>query len=169
MNPRKLAAIGAAMIALAGCDGGGPAASGAHPSASSSASSSASNLAAWMDVAKCMRAHGHPNFPDPVEDGLGGWRVPESAGNAKAAACDELVRKAKDQTRALEAPSAADMVKLRQYAKCIREHGLQNFPDPDSDGGFNLPDGMRNSSAMHTAAQACKDFLPPQRQKAPRG
>jgi hypothetical protein len=122
-----------------------------------------------MEVAKCVRAHGHPNFPDPIEDGMGGWKIPDSVGNITVSACDELVRQAKQQTRALEALSAEDMVKLRRYARCVREHGVANFPDPDSDGGFDMPEGLRNSSAMHAAAMACKDYLPPQRPKEPRG
>jgi hypothetical protein len=169
-----LAVAGAAMIALAACDGGGltgtgtGSGGGAQPSASPSSSGSASNLAAWLEVAKCVRAHGHPDFPDPVEDGVGGWKIPDSVGNIKVPACDDLVRKAKQQTRALEAPSAADLAKLRQYAKCVREHGIANFPDPDSDGSFNVSEGQRNSSAMRTAARACKQYLPPQPPKGTR-
>jgi hypothetical protein len=164
MKPRTLAAVGAAMIALAGCDGGAPG-GGAHPSASSSASARNNSLAAWMEVARCVRAHGHPDFPDPVEDGMGGWKIPDSVGEVKAPACDQLVRRAKDQTRALEAPSAADMVKLRQFAKCVREHGFPIFPDPDSDGSFDVPEAQRNSTARGTAERACKHLLPAQLQK----
>lgn len=168
-RPGTLAVVGAAMLALAGCDGGGLTgggdAGGAPPSASPTSSSDTGSLAAWLEVAKCVRAHGHPDFPDPVEDGMGGWKIPDSVGNVKVSGCDDLVRKAKQQTRQLEAPSAADMAKLRQYARCMREHGLPTFPDPNSEGNFDLPGGQ-NDPAVRTAEQACQQYLPPRPPKA---
>jgi hypothetical protein len=56
------------------------------------------------------------------------------------------------------------MTKLRTFAKCIREHGVPNFPDPDEDGNFDLPDGM-DDAALRDAQTACKQYAPPQRPK----
>jgi hypothetical protein len=158
-GPRTLAVVLAtAMIAIAGCDNNTP--SGAHPSASASTDA----RAAWLDVAKCMRANGYPNFPDPVQIAQGVWDIPQStgdpAGDVNVPACDALIRKAKQGTNAAEQPSARDMAKLRQYAKCMRAHGMPNHPDPDSDGNFGVDD---KSPAWRTANEACKQYAPPQR------
>jgi hypothetical protein len=148
------------MIALAGCGQDAP-------SAQPSASPSFDPHAAWLDVARCMRANGYPNFPDPVENAQGSWVLPNTGVPAKAnvPACDALVRKAKQGTRAASVPSAQEMAKLRQYAKCMREHGMPNWPDPDSDGNFGVPHSDEVSPAGKAAAQACKQYAPPQRPK----
>lgn len=43
------------------------------------------------------------------------------------------------------------------YARCMRSHGVPDFPDPDSNGNFNIPDSV---STQETAAnQVCNDLL----------
>ena len=45
------------------------------------------------------------------------------------------------------------------YAACMRSHGVPAFPDPDSQGGFSLPDGVNPGSPQYRAANAaCKSF-----------
>ena len=39
--------------------------------------------------------------------------------------------------------TAEDMTKLRQFAGCMREKGFPNYPDPDAQGNFPLPDDLR--------------------------
>jgi hypothetical protein len=38
-----------------------------------------------------------------------------------------------------EQGSHVDMTTLRAFSKCMREHGLSDWPDPTSDGSFPLP------------------------------
>jgi len=46
------------------------------------------------------------------------------------------------------------------YAACMRSHGLPNFPDPNSDGGFDGTGGVSMSSPKYTSAnQACQSDL----------
>lgn len=48
----------------------------------------------------------------------------------------------------------------RQYAQCMREHGV-DMPDPDPNGQIgDLGKIDRDSAAFKTAADACKQFLP---------
>jgi hypothetical protein len=56
-----------------------------------------------------------------------------------------------------------------EYARCMRSHGVPNFPDPDSSGGLVLPPNGSvdpNSPQFQSAQQACQDKLksqfPPQ-------
>jgi hypothetical protein len=48
------------------------------------------------------------------------------------------------------------------YAACMRSHGLPDFPDPDSSGGFPLPSDIDPGSPRYqTAANACKAYAGP--------
>jgi hypothetical protein len=52
------------------------------------------------------------------------------------------------------------------FARCMRSHGVPNFPDPTSGGGFDLNNiaGLSSSSPAFEAAQrACKNLLPVKR------
>jgi hypothetical protein len=51
------------------------------------------------------------------------------------------------------------------YAQCMRAHGVADFPDPNSQGGFTLQAGPNsdlsaNSSAFQQANQDCQRFTP---------
>jgi len=47
------------------------------------------------------------------------------------------------------------------FASCMRSHGVTNFPDPDSSGGFSLGDGINpQSSQFQNAQNDCQKDLP---------
>ena len=49
-----------------------------------------------------------------------------------------------------------------EYARCMRSHGVPNFPDPDSNGGIDLGQSSGvdpNSSQFSAAQQACQGLL----------
>jgi hypothetical protein len=51
------------------------------------------------------------------------------------------------------------------YSRCMRAHGVPNFPDPNSNGQIQLQAGPDNglgpdSPAMQSASQACKSLEP---------
>ena len=49
-----------------------------------------------------------------------------------------------------------------KYAACMRSHGLPSFPDPDSSGGFAMPQNIDpNSPRYLAAANACKAYAGP--------
>jgi len=55
--------------------------------------------------------------------------------------------------------SSADLL---EYANCMRSHGLPDFPDPDSSGGFPMPQNIDpNSPQYQAAANACKAYQGP--------
>ena len=160
MRLRTFAVMGVALIALTACDSGG-----AGDQASPSPSANGGN-AALLEAAKCMRANGFPNYPDPVQNRDGIWQFPESAGDqAPPPACEALFRNAKqgapDQRR--DKISADEMAKLRQFAQCMRDKGLPDWPDPDNEGSFLLPTRLRPPNVdptMQTAEEACNQFAP---------
>ncbi|MFI2215163.1 hypothetical protein [Streptomyces sp. NPDC020141] len=47
------------------------------------------------------------------------------------------------------------------YAKCMRQNGVEDFPDPRSGGGITLPKGVDpQSDAFKKSEEACKEHRP---------
>jgi len=55
--------------------------------------------------------------------------------------------------------SAQQLQDLLAFAHCVRNHGVPNFPDPNSEGGFNLAgtgiNGHQLTPAELAAARTC--------------
>jgi hypothetical protein len=172
MTTRHVAVAGAivaiaAGLALGGCRGGG-----AHPAGSSSptAMSQAQLLALGHEYAQCIRQHGIPDFPDMVViDGR--LSLPAATGNAakmklannRAAqvACKSIEDRMPDtgphHSRAPLPP--AEIHKRIQWAQCMRQHGVPDWPDPDPNGEFHdLP--AQKTPAILAAMNSCKQFEP---------
>jgi hypothetical protein len=125
-------------------------------------SSQSSQLQAARDFASCMRSHGDPGFPDPNGDGNFGAITPGSPADPNSApykaaqpSCQSLMPQLGQQQQ------PQDQSKSVQFAACMRSHGVKNFPDPNSQGGF-LMDGDVDykSPTFQAAMQACKSLLP---------
>jgi hypothetical protein len=108
------------------------AACGSSSSNSSGAASANSN--AFVTFARCMRAHGLTNFPDPT-DGGGGIQLnansglnPQSPGFQDAQkACNRYLPGGGPGSRK---PTEEQKELAIQQAQCMRTHGVPNFPDP---------------------------------------
>lgn len=162
MRARRLAAtltVGSVALALAAC------ASGAG---SSSAATGASDDSAGLAFAKCMRAHGFPHFPDPggprpsdSSISILGVRLPPTTDIRAPAFQSGLHFCMKKATGGHPPPalSAAQRAQALQFARCVRAHGIQAFPDPVfRDGRIALGIGSGvdpNSPAFRHAEQAC--------------
>ncbi|MEV7394115.1 MULTISPECIES: hypothetical protein [unclassified Streptomyces] len=145
---------------------------GSTPSSSSSSSSSSGTGSAGVAYAKCMREHGVPNFPDPEQDAGGGVKlvVPEGVDpnsptfTSAQSACQDLLYQGDTGDGA--GSRAFDATKVAAWAKCIREHGLPNFPDPVVDGNTIVIDadaaGLsgRDDPKFSKATQACYSIRP---------
>jgi hypothetical protein len=165
-------ALTATLAAACGGKGHKPSiasASGAR-GASASPTPSVDATEQMRQFAQCMRDHG-VDVPDPGTDSGGGAvRITTSDGTKTEQAmqaCQQFMPAGKLQT-----PSAEDMEKLRQYAQCMRDHGI-DMPDPDPNGG-NLkitkgpgsgPDKFNpDDPAFKAADDACASKLPGKRQ-----
>jgi hypothetical protein len=159
-STRMLVAGAAAAIVLAGCGGGG--AGNGSPTATVSATPDGQTAA--LNFAKCLRDNGQPSFRDPVKNDQGGWDYPDPVGTIPDA-CAELSRQAKSAGGATQPRvSSADMAKLRQFASCMRNAGLPDFPDPRDDGTFLLSGQslslMDKSRPVNQAQDECRKQLP---------
>jgi hypothetical protein len=93
--------------------------------------------AAALAYSQCMRSHGVPNFPDPnsqgaiqIQGGSGSGFDPNSAAFKNAdKACQSKQPK----------PTAAQQAQAQQHAlavsRCMRAHGIKDYPDPTFSGG----------------------------------
>ncbi|GIF47258.1 hypothetical protein Afe04nite_17970 [Asanoa ferruginea] len=156
---------------LAGCQVG--AASGsATPSASPSVSRQ-ELLALGQEWVQCMRGKGLTRMPDAqlTEDGYltfppeGGYNWKEDASKHQdiIEECKSIEdRYPPNAFRPKAQLSADDLRKLREYAECVRTHGIPAWPDPSSDGSFKL-DGTPLANGvpqdlMDKATEACRSI-----------
>ncbi|MEV6492078.1 hypothetical protein AB0M20_26185 [Actinoplanes sp. NPDC051633] len=156
-------------VGIAGCTGGSPGGS-ANPSASASANRQ-QLLALAQDWVKCMRDNGMPRMPDAEVTPEGYLSFPPRGGYEWKSDLEKhpgIIDKCKsfedkypaNAFRPKEQVSPEDLRKLTEYAKCFRQHGFPDFPDPDKSGTFDftgtsLANGTSNRK-RDVADEACK-------------
>jgi hypothetical protein len=169
-------AAAAGLVLLAAACGGGPSSgstsasgtpSGGGPS-STSAPVSAAYVTDKLGLARCLRAHGLPNYPDPdssgQEPGNTKQLISSPQGQAAVGACSYWNNRVHGDVATDNQALLADYVK---FAQCMRAHGLPNFPDPTIAEGraeFLLnssQDGFDpHSPQVLTKAHQCESVLP---------
>lgn len=153
-----LAMLAGAAMLVAACGGG---------SGSASASGSGSGSGSQNDpaqFAQCMRSHGVPSFPDPGSNGQftiqvtrGGSLQPRSpAFQSAVQACHKYDTGFGSSQGTGSVPSSS----VLKFAKCMRAHGVTNFPDPQGGGRFVLPSSVQSNPHFQPAMQACRPMLP---------
>jgi hypothetical protein len=133
------AAVCAAVASLAAVGCGGS----AHPRGTTVGSASPQGMAAKaFEFSRCMRSHGVANFPDPIVSSASGHQeiavrvtpseTSSSQFNSAQSACrgimpDPTPSQVASQQRHEEQGKLA-------FARCMRAHGIQGFPDPTPQG-----------------------------------
>jgi hypothetical protein len=126
-----------------------------------------------LALAKCMRAHGMPNYPDPKPRGqIPGTHTPQPApsdgftANPNSPAYQTASNDCKSLAIASPVtPAQANLMTVDQlkFAVCMRARGVPNFPDPTSTGevGNNgaISGVNQNSPVYQTADKLCTKFL----------
>lgn len=146
-----VAVVGSALV-IAAC---GSSAKSTERTAGSSAH------AEGVKYSDCMRSHGVPDFPDPSPGGgfplrTSGINQQSPAFQSSESACAKLQPGGNTPPPPISAAQQAGMV---ANARCIREHGVPNFPDPSfGPGGEGAGvdfQGNASSPAFQRAAKAC--------------
>lgn len=132
----------------------------------SSAGTSGSKRGSALAYSRCMRAHGIADYPDPNANGeiqinIGpGSDMDPNNPRFKAAetACKPLLPQQGQPPKGLRAANL-------KYAKCMRAHGIKDFPDPKPDGTLQVqstPGGDLdpNNPLYKKANDACKSLAP---------
>jgi hypothetical protein len=119
-----------------------------------------------VKFAECMRDHGVGDFPDPGPSGSYtiDWVVNGSSLNPNSAA----FKRAIDACRNLEPPgftgpkvTPKQTAARLEFAQCMRENGVPDFPDPTQDGPLvdtnRIPSSSTTSgmSALNAAMRKC--------------
>jgi hypothetical protein len=164
---RPLAALAmVAMVAVisAGCGGTGSAGTG-----SSGSNGAAATREKAVKFSECMRENGVSDFPDPNASGeltidavANGSSVDTNsvAFTRALTACKDLEPPGfTGETRSPEQQAAA-----LQFAQCIRDNGVKDFPDPAPDAPLvdtnRIPSSATEGgmSILNAAMQKCRDF-----------
>jgi hypothetical protein len=179
-----MATAGLALLAAA-CSSS-PASTGPGGSSGTAGATGSPSAVAYS---QCIRSHGVPNFPDPASNGQVPKASPQQLGvsssqlQAAQTACEHLypasggsggvltkdtISQCEETGNCPQGLVQQAMTALRAYARCMRSHGVPNWPDPtiDSEGrpGVNLVavpgntdwNGARISNIM----QECQYVMP---------
>jgi hypothetical protein len=160
---RPLAALATIALIGAGCS--------STPAETGTGNEDATDRDKAVQFAECMRESGVREFPDPDPSGrltIDGV-VNGSSLDPSSAAWEEAVAACKD----LQPPgftgdgrrSAAEQEAALEFAQCIRDNGVKDFPDPAD--GEPLVDTRRIPSAatsggmtiLNAAMQTCRDSI----------
>jgi len=176
---RKTVALTATLVGLAlvlGACGSGPkppGVAGIGPTTTTNAGSSgapqaSSILPAMMAYARCMRAHGISDFPDPTagSGGQGGGFQIRANGpgsdlnpnNPRYVAANNTCQSLLPNGGANPAPSAAQLAGEVKLAACMRTHGFPAFPDPNGQGAFVLHNFDMTSPQVQSAFKTCRSL-----------
>jgi hypothetical protein len=164
-------AIGAAFL-VASCGGKAPstqevASLGDTPSPTASAEGDTDGKGSGLEYAQCMRENGVKEFPDPTEDGKLTIKAKPGSGMDPNS---PTWKKAEEACKSLRPePSEGQKQEMRaqalKYSQCMRENGIEEFPDPNPDGGMMLrmkkgSDLDPESPKFQAAQEACKSLMP---------
>ena len=163
MNPFATARTAAAVLATAGpallaaACGGSPASEPAQVNGA-------------VAFASCMRFHGVPNWPDPSSSGVFDKSKLSSqqlgAGGSRVQAAQNACQHRLPNGGSGPNPAQVQQVKAQalRFSRCVRSHGVPNFPDPASDGRIPDPASVgidQGSPKFQAANQACRKYRPP--------
>ena len=145
----------------------------ASPGGSAAPDASSDPEAAMLAFARCMREHG-VDMPDPVVGANGGTSV-TIGGNGTKGPDPKVMQAANEACKALMpkdfGPGGGELTAeqkdaMLDFAKCMRDHGVE-MADPDfSSGGFSIQiDGSGKSGpspddpAFKAADEACRSIM----------
>lgn len=113
--------------------------------------------------AQCMRGHGVSSFPDPDSDGqfslqiTKGGDLDPNSGSFKAAL--QSCHKYDTGFHPGGNGGSGSNNSALKFAKCMRSHGVTDFPDPQPGGGLIMSGKIQSNPHFNAAMQACRPLL----------
>jgi hypothetical protein len=163
-----LALLGVAGLALAASACGGS--SGANVAQVGITSANHTRAHEPQAYSACMRSHGVPTFPDAGSTGqilidprkLGESGIDVDSPRFKRAARSCLNLQPKGARSTAGQPTAAQQQAMLRFARCMRSHGVPNFPDPQPGGALDLAQKVAapNTPQFKASEHTCRNFVP---------
>jgi hypothetical protein len=115
--------------------------------------------------AECLRRHGHPEIADPAltPDGLNfgtqSVAVKEATRALRGTACRRELTALKPLP---DPPTPAELRRAVQFSRCMRQHGVPDWPDPHPDGTYPLNQRLQQAgkAGIGSALEACRHLNP---------
>jgi hypothetical protein len=157
-------------LAVAACGGGGKSSGvaslgGGDKATGTTRAGGGDDRQAALSYARCMRQHGI-DMPDPKFDAQGhvGIQNPPGVGpdNPKFKAANQACQQYLPNGGAPEKPNPQEQQQMLQFARCMRQHGV-DIPDPKPGGGIDVgPDAgaTLGSPKFKAAERACQQYQP---------
>jgi len=132
-----IATVGLALVVAACSGGSGPSSAGSGPPGAGGSANPPPASSQVLAFALCMRSHGVPKYPEPnssntMPNGLpkvGPQHLAVTMSEFQAAlgACGHLLPNGGQATQSAAHQLLSDGLK---FARCVRSHGVLNWPDP---------------------------------------
>jgi hypothetical protein len=170
MNPQSpcraaavITVLAAAALLAAGCSDS-PSATGAGSAPNAGASA---NSAIPVAYSRCMRSHGIPDFPDPNSSGQipKGQIVQLGVSTSVLQTAQRACQRLWPYQGLTQAQQRQQLAQDLKFARCMRSHGVPDFPDPTSSGGqaefvISLSRVGLSESQLLVKAHQCQHVLP---------
>jgi hypothetical protein len=157
---RTLAALALVALIGAGCSNGSD--------ETGSAGDTNARQEQGVKFARCMRDNGVGEFPDP--DASGGLTIDGVLNGSSLDPSTPVWKEAIAACRDLQPPgftgdpdvSDAEQETRLEFAQCIRDNGVEDFPDPAKGDPLvdtrKIPSAAGNMDAINAAMQTCGDL-----------
>lgn len=155
-------------LAIAGCgsdDEAGLPTAGGETSSSDPGSGSESRDSrdeALLKVAQCLRDHGLD-----IEDPKPGEGLAVSVEGEDREKADAAMKACEKYAPAGEPDPEGVREEMLETAQCMREHGVESFPDPKPGEGISLEGSVAEDPDFAAAEEACMDGADSSSQGAP--
>ena len=122
----------------------------------------------WHDFAECLRTHGYPQIADPtflangdLDFGNQGLALKTATRALGRTACRTQFAAVKGPA-AEPPPTAAELHRMVLFSRCMRQHGIPDWPDPRADGTYplNLRLAQAGKRAIISQLVACRGIDP---------
>jgi hypothetical protein len=164
----SVVAVAAFSLFAAGCGGSGsPGVANVASSTTAATATTQTGAAAAVAFARCMRSHGVSRFPDPSTihpQALKATVQHLAAINprfpAAQSACRHLLPNGGSGPQETAEQNRTRLADELSFAKCMRSHGVNRFPDPTAQGGLSVEMVQAQGIDVHSPAvlrvvQAC--------------
>jgi hypothetical protein len=140
----SIAAAAALSLLAAGCGGGGSPLGVATVASTTTSAAPPTTHTGLVAFSQCMRRSGAPNFPDPQRYAGGNLKLTirqygtgSRQFQAAMSACNHLLP-AGPGSQQTEQQTLKQLADERSFARCMRSHGVSQFPDPTAQGGLSV-------------------------------